>query len=345
MGPPGPAPTQRGGYGAPQGPSYGGPQPPQQQHGGGESTSAFPGYGGHDEGDDLGSTIALPQTVSNAIRQPAAGQAPAPVNQPSSVSFGFGQQMGGQMGGPPGQPGMGNPQQMGGQMGGPQSGYGMQAPQMHPGMQGMQMQMPQGPQSQIETAISLPRPDPASIWLAQQEAARGQGRSSGVIIAVVALTALCIIGIVSLLYFKFRGGPSGAVPDPAAVTTAAAATMAPPAPTGAAPSSAPSSAPAATASASATASAPAGAASATSAAGSGAAAPAPAKDMGYLTLSCDPRCDQVLIGGRAFVPPIVREPFPAGSIRVKATLGPMTKVISVVIVADQVSPTKISMKK
>ena len=331
MGPPGPPP--RPGYGQ-QPPAFGAPAPP----GGGEATSAFPGYGapGHDDDGNLGATIALPQSVSNAVRQPAAGAPPPGLNPPSTVSFGLGPPQSGPMTGPPGM----HPQ-MGGPMGGPQSGFGMQAPQMYPGMQGMPPQMPPGPQSQIETAISLPRPDPASIWLAQQEAQRGQGRSSGVIIAVVALTALCIIGIVALLYFKFRGGASGAVPDPAAITTAAAATMPPPVPTAAAATAAPSSEPAAAASATSSAAAP-GPASTSSA---GAAAPAPAKDVGYLTLSCDPRCDQVLIAGRSFVPPIVREPFPAGSIRVKATLGPMTKVISVVIVAGQVSPQKISMKQ
>ena len=338
MGPPGPPPPpQRGGYN-PQQP-YGAPPPPQ--HGGGDSTSAFPGYGAHGEGDgDLGSTIALPQTVSNAVRTPAAG-APPPgaLNQPSSVSFSMGgPQMG--MGGPQGQQGYPGQQQMGGQQG----GYGM-SPQQQPYGQVMQMAPPMnGPQSQIETAISLPRPDPASIWLAQQEAQRGQSRSSGVIIAVVALTALCIIGIVALLYFKFHGSGAAAVPDPATVTTAAAAVPPPGAATTAAATAAPSSAATSTATASASAATTSAAATATASAAS-AGAPAPAKDTGFLTLSCDPRCDQVLISGRSFVPPIVREPFPAGSIRVRATLGPMTKVISVIIVAGQVSPTKISMKK
>jgi serine/threonine-protein kinase len=76
-------------------------------------------------------------------------------------------------------------------------------------------------QSQIETALSLPRPDPAALWLAQQDAAkRGQRKNTGVIIAVVALTALCIIGIGALVYFKMRAVP--APPAPSAVPTVSA---------------------------------------------------------------------------------------------------------------------------
>ncbi|MFO0590816.1 MAG: serine/threonine-protein kinase [Polyangiaceae bacterium] len=296
-------------------PAFGGPPPSQ-----GAATQAFPAYPDHGGGEDLNATIALPQTAQAMGIQPPPGPMPNNVNPPSTVSFG----------GPPPQ----NPYAA------PPPPYGM--PQQMPGV-------PQSPQSQIETAISLPRPDPAAIWLAQQEAQRGKERSSGVIIAVVALTALCVIGIAALLYFKFRAGATGALPpDAVPMVSAAAATLQGPSTAAAAPSSpAPSQAPSATAAAPANtgSSGSSASASASSKSTSAPAAAAPAKDVGYLTLSCDPRCDQVMISGRSYVPPIVNEPFPPGSVRVTAKLGPMTKIISVAIVAGQKSPTIISMKK
>ncbi|WP_437722655.1 serine/threonine-protein kinase [Sorangium sp. So ce861] len=61
----------------------------------------------------------------------------------------------------------------------------------------------QPPQSQIETALSLPRPDPAAIWAATQDAvSKGNGRNTLVLVAVIALTALCVIGIGALIYIK-----------------------------------------------------------------------------------------------------------------------------------------------
>ncbi|KYF66224.1 hypothetical protein BE15_35135 [Sorangium cellulosum] len=63
----------------------------------------------------------------------------------------------------------------------------------------------QPPQSQIETALSLPRPDPAAIWAATQDAvSKGNGRNTLVLLAVIALTALCVIGIGALIYMKTR---------------------------------------------------------------------------------------------------------------------------------------------
>ena len=362
-GPPGPPPRPQ--YQPGQGPQnpYGAPPPPQQQQPQGpqDHTSAFPGYGDHGGGDgDLGATIALPQSSipGGGQRQGPPPGPPPPqqnLNPPSSVSFGAppppGQYGNPQMGGPGQQGQMGPQGQMGQQQQYGQQQYGQQQPQYPQQM----APPPQGPQSQIETAISLPRPDPAAIWLAQQEAQRGKERSSGVIIAVVALTALCVIGIAALLYFKFRSGASGAItPEAVPMVSAAAATLsgpstaavAVPAPTATAAAASPT----ATATASGTgqsAGAPSAAPTGSSAGGSSTApaAAATAKDVGYLTLNCDPRCDQVMIAGRSFVPPIVNEPFPAGAIRVTAKLGPMKKIISVIIVAGQKSPTLISMKK
>ncbi|MEZ4296335.1 MAG: protein kinase [Polyangiaceae bacterium] len=346
--PPGHAPPGHGppGHGAHPGPpSYGQapspygahPQQPPQ-----DATAAFPGLasGG---GDDLGATIALPQSsMGNGPRAPLPAGG---LNPPSSVSFGAPpppqQAYGAPQMGPPGYGQQHAPPSFGGAA---QPGYNPQ-PGMAPPM-GMA-----GPQSQIETAISLPRPDPAAIWLAQQEAQRGnKERSSGVIIAVVALAALCVIGVAALLYFKFRGGSSGSLPGPENVPTATVVAAANPGSPGAATTSATAAttsaaAPATSAAAAPASSAGAAAAPATSAASNGAVAAPEPKDVGYLTLTCDPRCDQVLISGRSFVPPIVREPFPPGSRRVTAKLGTMTKVISVIIVAGQTSPTKISMKK
>ena len=141
-GPPGPPPRPQ--YGAPNPPSFGGAPQPQP-------TTAFPAYTPPppppDGGDDLGATIALPQNVANQVR--AAG-APPPMGPPSTVSFAM----------PPPQ------------MGPPQFGNPAMAPQMAPQYGGQMMppqfggQMPPSipeQQSQIETAISLPKPDPAAI--------------------------------------------------------------------------------------------------------------------------------------------------------------------------------------
>ncbi|AUX25954.1 uncharacterized protein SOCEGT47_065070 [Sorangium cellulosum] len=77
-------------------------------------------------------------------------------------------------------------------------------------------------QSQIETALSLPRPDPAAIWAATQDAVElGQRRNTIALVAVIALTALCVVGIGALIYMKTRTAPpppvhgTGAAPAPA----------------------------------------------------------------------------------------------------------------------------------
>lgn len=166
------------------------------------------------------------------------------------------------------------------------------------------------------------------------------------LIAIVAITALCVIGIVALLYFKFRSGRADVPLGPEVVV---AASSVPPSTTTASPTVV---APAATTSAASTAAAAATEApsptgsSAASASGSGAPAGTGAKkdSPGFLTLSCDPRCDQVSVGGKVFVPPIVHEPFPPGSYRANAKLGASSKVVSVIIVSGQNTPMKISMK-
>lgn len=60
--------------------------------------------------------------------------------------------------------------------------------------------------SQIETAISIPRPDPASMWMAHQAAAvrSSQDKNTAVLIAVAVLTAICVIALGTLIYLKSR---------------------------------------------------------------------------------------------------------------------------------------------
>ncbi len=70
--------------------------------------------------------------------------------------------------------------------------------------------------SQIETALSIPRPDPGSMWLAQQQAAvrSTQDKNTAVLIAVAVLTAICVIALGALIYLKSRPQPQPA-PAPA----------------------------------------------------------------------------------------------------------------------------------
>jgi serine/threonine-protein kinase len=69
--------------------------------------------------------------------------------------------------------------------------------------------------SQIETALSVPRPDPAAVWMAQQAAARPMGaanKGTAVLVAVAILTAICVLALGAILYMKVRSPPSPAPP-------------------------------------------------------------------------------------------------------------------------------------
>jgi serine/threonine-protein kinase len=220
------------------------------------------------------------------------------------------------------------------------------------------------PQSTIETALSLPRPDPAALWLAQQEKQRGERRNSGVLIAVVALTALCVIGIGALVYFKLHNasqkqiapesqpsptsseapGPSAAAPTASATADAApsAVAVAPPPTATAAATVAAVAAPAAPV-------APANNAGSTAGATAAAAAAAkekPAKeDPGFLTIVCNPYCDDVLDQGRSLGPsPIVHLSVKPGQHRITLKKGTQQKVISVIVESGQVAAQRVSMK-
>jgi serine/threonine-protein kinase len=327
-----------------------------------ERTAAFPNSGD----DDLASTVALPSPQSPQPAPRAAFGVAASAQQSASLQQ-------------PGYPGAGYaPPPYNGQGYSPQPQYAG-APGFSPGFPQAQggpapvptqafplPQLPTGqqPQSQIETALSLPRPDPAALWMAQQDAAkRGQRRNTGVIVAVVALTALCLLGIVALVYFKMKAQPASdpsveAVPS-ASATAEAAPTAAPNA--GAEPSATPTASAAPTATAAASPAAPsqpspaAPGGTAPTKVGSGT-SPAPSaspssspddkEEPGFLTIVCNPQCDDVLDNGRSLGPsPVVQAVAKPGMHRITLKRGTdKPKVISVIVVSGQVTAQRVSMK-
>lgn len=85
-------------------------------------------------------------------------------------------------------------------------GAGAAAPGSPPGpnQQGPNQRLPP---SQVETALSLPRPDPVQMWSAAQQATRaGESMSTLVLVAVAVLTAICVLALGALIYFKSRAG-------------------------------------------------------------------------------------------------------------------------------------------
>jgi serine/threonine-protein kinase len=311
-----------------------------------------------EEDNGLGSTVALPMPD---LPSPPKGPRPVPTQALSFGQF--------PPGPPPGpQPG---PNGFGGfPQGGPMPTFAQ--PQANPALTpagmvgGVPMHYlpatpshsaphaphaPQGPQSQIETALSLPRPDPNALWLAQQERLKGDRRNTIVLIAVVALTALCVLGIGALVYFKLRArSQSAATPDATAVaaatvTASAAAdtsTAAPPSTAAAAPAAAPTPT-VATTTAPAAAATPSPGTAQPAAAAKGASGGK--EEPGFLTIVCSPNCDDVLDQGKSLGPsPIVHLSVPPGAHRVTLKKGKDSKVVSVTVVSGQVSAQKISMK-
>ena len=341
------------------GQNYNQPQRPQGQYGQPQQAQPDPGL----SADDLGQTVALPMPEPEQRSRPAAGQ---PYGQYGPGQGGNNGQQGanGNQQQPPQNQGYAAPPQQ--QM--QHYGYAQQqAPAPHYGPQGAQNPQyggqlpPLPPQSTIETALSLPRPDPAALWLAQQEKQRGERRNSGVLIAVVALTALCVIGIGALVYFKLHNAaahpvtpelsPSGAAsaatsasvaPTAAADAASAApvATVAPVAPVATVvPTAAPTTAPVAP-------TAPVVANNGAATAGTVAAKDKPGKeDPGFLTIVCNPYCDDVLDQGRSLGPsPIVHLSVKPGQHRITLKKGTSTKVISVIVESGQVAAQRVSMK-
>jgi serine/threonine-protein kinase len=305
--------------------------------------------------EDLGSTVALPMPDGGMSPGRARFGPPAPsFGAPPTNGQGYGYNMGFGQGGPA-----------------PTFGQPPANPALTPAglVGGVPMNLPMGqagqPQSQIETALSLPRPDPAALWLAQQEKQKGERRNTGVLIAVVALTALCVLGIGALAYFKLRARAHGAVtPDaptavdatasaaPAGSSSAAGGSLAAGVSTStsggeAASTTSASAQPSATASASASAQPPPAATTAIAAAGTGqASVPKPGKEEpGFLTIVCNPYCDDVLDQGRSLGPsPVVHLSVPPGQHRVTLRKGKDSKVISVIVVSGQVTAQRVSMK-
>jgi len=225
--------------------------------------------------------------------------------------------------------------------------------------------LPGMPQSQVETALSLPRPDPAALWLAQQEAAKGHvgGRNTGVLIAIGLLTALCVIGVGALIYFKYQPAEVPVVPAENVVatpptaegagTTEGAGVDKPP-PSAATSEAADSGAdtpdegdkgdePGEQGS-----TADSKTAGTSVPDGTGSKPPEPDSDTepGLLTIVCSPVCDEVLDGGKSLGPsPIVQVPATPGSHRITLKrAGEKTKVISVVVVAGEVTAQRVVMK-
>jgi serine/threonine protein kinase len=363
------------------------PMPPPD-----ERTSALPSGSYPGEVEDLGATLALPSAPSSSSAPlPAAGRIQPTmrsVDRPNlSPPPGFGQGYGqapqgfgpGAQGpGFPGQPQQQqyHPQQQQPQQqqpqqqqpqqqqhgfgfgqGNGQQGFGQQ-PGMHGGQMGMGTPGPRMPQSQVETALSLPRPDPAALWLAQQEAsARPQKKGSGVLILVGVLAALCVIGLGVLVYLKVRGPTAGATavsPETSAAAPVASASAAPVASASAAPpeasaAAAPSASPDASAKAAST-SAPASGGTPAKAAGAATAAttaaPKAKEEPGFLTIVCTPFCDDVVDQGRSLGPsPVVRVSVAPGQHRITLKRSGQTdKVISVIVVSGQVTAQRVSMK-
>lgn len=218
------------------------------------------------------------------------------------------------------------------------------------------------PPSQIETALSLPRPDPASVWLAQQSAVgkRLPPRSTGVLIAVALVSALSFIGVSALILFKVRSAGGSTAPAAAPEAQVPSVTPAPPAPvlpalsavpTTAAPSatSAPNPGPAPIEPAAVAAQpkpAPAVPGMAVPGAQTGAAAAFGGEQPGFLTIICTPFCDEVLDGGRSLGPsPVVQLAVKPGPHRItlKRT-GLPPKVISVIVVSGQPTAHRVHMK-
>ncbi len=79
------------------------------------------------------------------------------------------------------------------------------------------------PPSAIETALSLPRPEPGT-W-GQAQARSSDRMSTAVLIAVAVLTAICVLALGALIYFRYRAAPtppSGSLPPEAPLVVRAA---------------------------------------------------------------------------------------------------------------------------
>ncbi len=211
---------------------------------------------------------------------------------------------------------------------------------------------PGGPQSQIETALSLPRPDPAALWMAQQEKQKGERRNTGVLIAVVALTAICVLGIGALIYFKLRARAQRCRPTRSPPSSPGPRLRPPPPPTASARRGhrrghrgshrarrrRPSRGQRRRAGGRCGGGHRAGERGQQARRGG-------KEEPGFLTIVCNPYCDEVFDQGKSLGPsPVVHLSVPPGSHRITLKKGKDSKVVSVVVVSGQVSAQRISMK-
>jgi serine/threonine-protein kinase len=69
------------------------------------------------------------------------------------------------------------------------------------------------------------------------------------------------------------------------------------------------------------------------------------EEPGYLTIVCNPYCDEVFDQGKSLGPsPVVHLAVPPGSHRITLKKGKDSKVLSVIVVSGQVSAQRIAMK-
>jgi serine/threonine-protein kinase len=166
-------------------------------------------------------------------------------------------------------------------------------------------------QSTIETALSLPRPDAAAMWMAQQaRVSPMRDKNTLVLIAVAVLTAICVLALGALIYFKKWKKPD---PPPATSTTSMSTSAGE---ANGPPADAASQVALVAATTQHVAPSSPGQSATSTETGSAAEPPGP----GYLTVICKPFCDNVRCAGTSLgASPVVKSPTPAGRHRVALT--------------------------
>ncbi len=192
FGPP-PGPSQPG-YG-PQGFQSGGFQPPGSQgfnpQGFGQPQQGASGP--FSQQHQHPQAAAHQQQQQQQYGQPAFGPPPQGGGQPGSGPFSY-----------PGAGGFGPPPNPSGTF---QALNG--APPSMPGPQGGAQSPPRPPPSAIETALSLPRPAGNNpLWGPAAGSKHSERMSTAVLVAVAVLTAICVLALGALIYFRYRAAPA-----------------------------------------------------------------------------------------------------------------------------------------
>ena len=213
--------------------------------------------------------------------------------------------------------------------------------------------------SHVETALSLPRPNAAQLWMLHQDSStRLQRKNTAILIAVAVLTAVCVAAICALIYFKYRSASVPPSPDEqrdkaslssANPVSANPATGPPPTTASPSPTSAPSEAPSATSTSTADvapSSTARAAAPTTSSTSQGTSPGTAAGGVGYLTVICKPFCDNVKRNGSSLgSSPIVKSPTPPGTYRITLTrAGSPDRVESVTVTSGDTAVVRENMK-